>query len=277
MDNPIGTLLLLWPTLAALWAASAATPPTLMIVVFALGTFLMRSAGCVINDITDRDLDGSVARTRNRPLPRGDLSVTEAVVFLGVLCALAATTLIFLNPLTRWLAVGGLVIAMTYPLFKRFTYLPQVALGAAFSWGLIMAFSQMRGAVPAEAWLLFIGSLFWIIAYDTLYAMVDRDDDLKIGIKSTAILFGNADRLMVGALQAMALFMWYLFGQASEYRVFYWLALCAVIGLFFYQQRLIVERERGACLEAFRNNQWVGFAVFLGVLFEVQFGPLLAE
>ena len=275
MDRPVGTLLLLWPTLGALWAAADATPPTLLVGLFAIGTFLMRSAGCVINDLADRNVDPGVQRTRDRPLARGDLSITEAVVFFIVLCALAAITLIFFNNLTRGLALAGLLIAMTYPLFKRFTYLPQAALGAAFSWGLLMAYAAVRNELPPQAWLLFIGSVLWIVAYDTLYAMVDREDDLRIGVKSTAILFGSADRLFVGMLQACALFMFYLFGQQAGYRVFFGMALFAMMGLFIYQQRIIADREPDACFEAFRNNQWVGFCLFLGILFEVQFGPLL--
>jgi 4-hydroxybenzoate polyprenyltransferase len=275
IDRPVGTLLLLWPTLAALWAASNAVPAPLLIGVFALGTFFMRSAGCVVNDLADRNIDGQVSRTKNRPLINGDISVKQALGFLLLLLALAALTLLFLNNLTRTLSVVGLLLAMTYPLFKRFTYLPQVPLGAAFSWGLVMAFAAVQNTVPPEAWLLFIGSLFWIVAYDTLYAMIDRDDDILIGVKSTAILFGNGDRFMVGMLQAIALFIFYLFGQQMEYGLFYKMALFAMAGLFIYQLRIIQDRQADACFEAFRNNQWVGFMLFLGVVFELHFGPLL--
>ena len=275
IDRPVGTLLLLWPTLAALWAASGSVPAPLLIAVFALGTFFMRSAGCVVNDLADRDIDGHVARTKDRPLANGELSVKQAQGFLLLLLVLAAATLLFLNNLTRLLSLVGLALAMTYPLFKRWTYLPQVPLGAAFSWGLIMAFAAVQGTVPPQAWLLFIGSLFWIVAYDTVYAMIDREDDLRVGVKSTAILFGNSDRFMVAMLQAMALFIFYLFGQQMDYGLFYKMALCAVAGLFIYQLRIIAEREPKACFEAFRNNQWVGFMLFLGVAFELHFGPML--
>lgn len=275
IDRPVGTLLLLWPTLAALWAASGSIPSPLLIAVFALGTFFMRSAGCVVNDLSDRDIDGHVGRTKDRPLVNGDISVKQAQIFLLLLLVLAATTLLFLNHLTRLLSFVGLLLAMTYPLFKRWTYLPQVPLGAAFSWGLVMAFAAVQNTVPSQAWLLFIGSLFWIVAYDTLYAMIDRDDDILIGVKSTAILFGNGDRFMVGMLQAIALFIFYLFGEQMGYGLFYKIALFAIAGLFIYQQRIIVDREPAACFEAFRNNQWVGFMLFLGVAFELHFGPML--
>jgi len=275
MDRPVGTLLLLWPTLAALWAASGSIPSPLLIAIFALGTFFMRSAGCVANDLVDRDFDGYVSRTEERPLVTGAIGVRQAQGFLILLLACAALTLLLLNNLTRLLSLVGVVLALTYPFFKRWTYLPQVPLGAAFSWGLVMAFAAVQETVPPQAWLLFIASLFWIVAYDTLYAMIDRDDDLLIGIKSTAILFGSGDRFMVGALQAIALFIFYLFGQQMEYGLLYKMALCAIAGLFIYQVKIIADREPHACFEAFRNNQWVGFMLFLGVVFEVQFGALL--
>lgn len=275
MDRPVGTLLLLWPTLGALWAASSAIPDTMLIVVFTLGTFLMRSAGCVANDMADRNLDGQVARTKDRPLATGALTVREATIALAVLLLLSAATLLFLNHFTKLLALVGLLIAMTYPFFKRFTYLPQVPLGAAFSWGIVMAFAAVQQTIPTSAWLLFIGSVLWIVAYDTLYAMVDREDDLKAGIRSTAILFGNGDRLAVLALQAAALWVFVLFGQRSNYQLFYYLGLAAMGLLFLYQQHLIRKRDPAACFSAFKNNVWAGFALFLGIAFEVQFAPLM--
>lgn len=276
IDRPVGTLLLLWPTLGALWAASDAIPDPLLIAVFTIGTFLMRSAGCVVNDMADRDFDPHVQRTRDRPLASGALTIGEAAVALFVLLLLSAATLVFLNNLTRLCALAGLLIALTYPFFKRFTYLPQVPLGAAFSWGLIMAYAAVQSTVPAAAWLMFLGSLFWIIAYDTLYAMVDRDDDLRIGVKSTAILFGSGDRLAVALLQIASLTCLYLFGQREGFTAFYYLGLAAMALLFAYQQHLIRKRERTACLNAFKNNVWAGFALFLGIAFDVQFAPLVA-
>ena len=274
-DRPVGTLLLLWPTLAALWIASNGLPSVGLLVVFSIGTLLMRAAGCVVNDIADRGLDGHVSRTLERPLARGALSTRNAIAFFAVLGGLASLLLIFLNPLTRWLAVAGLAIAVIYPFMKRWTYLPQVVLGAAFSWGLVMAFSAVQGHVPAEAWLFFIASLLWIVAYDTMYAMVDREDDLKIGIKSTAILFGNADRVMIGILQLSALVTLSLLGEQLGYSYFYYLGVSVAAGLFGYQQYLIRDRDQTRCFSAFANNVWVGFALFAGIVTELTLAPML--
>lgn len=276
LDRPVGSLLLLWPTLAALWIAADGIPPLTMIIVFTLGTLVMRSAGCVMNDYADREVDGHVERTRNRPLATGLISRFEALLVLAGLCTVALLLLVFLNPLTRWLAVAGLAIAMFYPFMKRWTYLPQVVLGAAFSWGMIMAFAAIQEEVPAVGWLLFVASVLWIVAYDTLYAMVDREDDIRVGIKSTAILFGNADRTMVGLLQLSALFALVMLGKQLEYWIFYQLGLIAVAGLFIYQQYLIRNRNREACFQAFANNVWVGFALFLGVVLELSLTQWLA-
>lgn len=276
-DRPVGTLLLLWPTLAALWIASDGIPAPGLLVVFIIGTVLMRAAGCVINDIADRRLDGHVSRTLERPLAAGSVSTRSAVGFFLVLAASAGLLLVFLNPLTRWLAVAGLSIAVVYPFMKRWTYLPQVILGAAFSWGLVMAFSAVQGRLPPEAWLLFVASLMWIVAYDTMYAMVDREDDLKIGIKSTAILFGSADRLMIGILQLSVLASLALLGDQLGYRAFYFLGLLGAAGLFIYQQYLIRHRDRQRCFGAFANNVWVGFAFFAGVVVELTISPLLTS
>ncbi|MDA1073265.1 MAG: 4-hydroxybenzoate octaprenyltransferase [Proteobacteria bacterium] len=268
LDRPVGSLLLLWPTLAALWAAAEGLPPLLLIVVFVLGTFLMRSAGCVVNDIADRNIDSAVRRTLDRPLATGELTVRDAWLFFTLLIGLCAGLLVFLNPFTRWLAFGGVLITMAYPLMKRFTHMPQLVLGAAFSWGIVMAYGAVQGSVPAQGWLLFVASLFWIVAYDTLYAMADREDDLKIGVKSTAILFGNADRLAVGLLQALTLFTLVLFGQRSEFGWIFYAGLAAVAALFIHQQRLIVRRAPANCIRAFANNIWVGFCLFAAVVCE---------
>jgi 4-hydroxybenzoate polyprenyltransferase len=269
LDRPVGTLLLLWPTLAALFLAAEGLPDATLLVVFTFGTLLMRSAGCVINDYFDRDFDGHVQRTRTRPLATGALRGRQALVLFFVLVALSATLLLFLNRFTQLLAVGGLAIAAAYPLMKRHTYLPQVVLGAAFSWGMVMAYGAVQAALPPQAWLLFVGSLFWIVAYDTLYAMVDRDDDVRIGIKSTAILFGAYDRHMVAALQALTLLVLILFGVRSQMGAGFYLGLTGMAALFAYQQYLVRDRHRDACFAAFVNNIWAGFSFFLGTVVDV--------
>jgi 4-hydroxybenzoate polyprenyltransferase len=268
LDRPVGTLLLLWPTLAALWLAADGLPPWHLIVVFTVGTFIMRSAGCVINDFADREWDRHVARTAERPLTAGRVSGREALLLFAGLSVCALILLALLNPLTRCLALGGFAVAVLYPFMKRWTHLPQVVLGIAFSWGLLMAYASVRNDVPAEAWLLFIASLFWIVSYDTEYAMVDREDDLRIGIKSTAILFGDADRLMIGLLQAAALVTLLLFGAQRGLGAFYHTGLLVMAALFVHQQRLIRTRDRNRCFRAFLNNAWVGLALFLGVVLE---------
>ena len=277
LDRPVGSLLLLWPTLAALWMAADGRPSLDLIVVFTLGTFLMRAAGCVINDYADRDFDGKVKRTADRPLATGAISAPSALIGFLILAFLSLLLLLFLNDLARWLAVAGLAIALTYPYLKRWTYLPQVALGAAFSWGIVMAFAAETGNVPTTGWLLFIASLFWIVAYDTMYAMVDRDDDMRVGVKSTAILFGSADRLMVGVLQLFTLVTLVMLGRRLEYQVLYNLGVWFAAGLFIYQQYLIRTRERSACFRAFANNVWVGFVFFVGVVLETTVGETLVS
>jgi len=272
LDRPVGTLLLLWPTLAALWLAARGLPPWQLIVVFTVGTFVMRSAGCVVNDYADRGWDRYVKRTSARPLTSGRLSERQAFSLFALLSAVAASLLIFLNPLARWLALAGFGIAVLYPFLKRWTYLPQVGLGAAFSWGLIMAYASVQNDVPQDGWLLFLASLFWIVAYDTLYAMVDRDDDLQVGIKSTAILFGNADRFMVGVLQGCMLVTLLLIGEQLDLGIYYHLGLGGCLALFVYQHHLIRNRDRDGCFRAFLNNIWVGFSLFAGVVLETTLG-----
>ncbi|NIP14345.1 MAG: 4-hydroxybenzoate octaprenyltransferase [Pseudomonadales bacterium] len=268
LDRPVGTLLLLWPTLAALWMAADALPPIDLIVVFAIGTILMRAAGCVVNDYADRDFDPGVERTADRPLATGTVSTNAALGAFFVLAFLALTLLLYLNTLTRWLAVAGLGIAVAYPFMKRWTYLPQVVLGAAFSWGIVMAFAAVQNKVPEPAWLLFLASVLWIVAYDTMYAMVDREDDLRVGIKSTAILFGEADRPMIALLQAGTVITLVLVGQRLGYQGYYFWSIAAVTGLLCYQQYLIRDRSREGCFRAFANNVWVGFTLFVGVVLE---------
>lgn len=265
-NKPIGTLLLLWPTLWALWIAAEGIPDYQLLAIFVGGTFLMRSAGCIINDLADRKFDGDVARTSARPLVTGAVSVPEAITALIVLCLLALVLVLFTNPLTIALAVAAVGLTATYPFMKRFTHWPQVVLGAAFSWGIPMAFAAQREALPPALWLLFIANLLWTVIFDTKYAMVDRDDDLKIGIKSTAVLFGDADRLVIGVLQLMCLLALYLAGLRFELGLYYKLSLLVVAGLFAYHQYLIRQRDRDACFRAFLHNNWVGLSIFVGIV-----------
>ncbi len=266
LDRPIGTLLLLWPTLWALWLAAGGWPGAGLLLVFSLGVLLMRSAGCVINDYADRHVDGHVARTARRPLPAGRVSPREALVLFVVLVALAFALALTLNRFALLLSLGGLGLAVIYPFMKRITHLPQLVLGLAFSWSIPMAYGAAAEQLTLTTGLLFLANGLWTVAYDTLYAMVDRDDDLKIGVKSTAILFGRHDRLLIGLLQAatLALLLWV--GQVEQLGApFYW-ALLAAGSLFVYQQWLIRQRQREACFAAFLNNNWVGLLVFAGIL-----------
>lgn len=268
IDRPVGTLLLLWPTLAALWLAAEGVPPLGLLAAFVVGTFLARSAGCVVNDIADRDVDGHVARTRDRPLPRGEASLREASLLLAVLGASCLAVVLTLNRLTQVLALAGALVAAAYPFFKRWTHWPQVVLGVAFSWGIPMAYAAATGGVPVVAWLLFVASLVWIVAYDTIYAMVDRADDLQVGIKSTAVLFGRADRVVVGILQIVALALLVALGVVYGFAHLYFFGIAAIAGVFLFQQQLIRSRAPEACLRAFRSNVWVGFALFAAVVVE---------
>jgi 4-hydroxybenzoate polyprenyltransferase len=264
-DKPIGTLLLLWPTFWALWIAGAGSPAPGLVLIFAAGTFLMRSAGCIVNDIADRNFDGAVSRTHQRPLVTGAVSLQEAQLFALLLAALAFSLVLLTNRMTVLLSLPALALACCYPFMKRYTHLPQVVLGAAFSWGIPMAFSAQSSSLPPALWLLYLANLLWTMAYDTEYAMVDREDDLKIGIKSTAILFGNADRLLVGLLQLATLLSLILAGQAFGLGVAYYSGLGAAALLFIYQQGLIRERAPAACFRAFLHNNWVGLVIFAGI------------
>lgn len=267
-DRPIGTLLLLWPTLWALWLAAGGVPPLKLLVIFSLGTLLMRSAGCAVNDLADRNLDGAVERTRERPLVTGAVAPNEALVLAATLSLAAFVLVLFTNTLTILLSFAGVLLAACYPFMKRHTHLPQLVLGAAFSWGIPMAFAAVSSALPPALWLVFVANLFWTVAYDTEYAMVDREDDLKVGIKSTAILFGEMDRHVIAALQALTIIALLLVGQRFELGWIYFLSLLAASLLFVYQQRLIREREPADCFRAFLNNNWVGAAVFAGVVLD---------
>ncbi|GAB1265618.1 4-hydroxybenzoate octaprenyltransferase [Aurantivibrio infirmus] len=266
LDKPIGTLLLLWPTLWGLWIASSGKPNIKVLVIFVLGTFFMRAAGCVINDFADRKLDGHVERTRNRPLVTGRVSSVEAICLFALLTAVAFALVLMTNELTIKLSFGAIALAVCYPFMKRHTHLPQVVLGAAFSFGIPMAYAAQTGELPNEIWLIYIANLLWTVAYDTFYAMVDRKDDLKVGIKSTAILFGSNDRLITGLLQAITLLALVMAGVRFELGLYYFLGL-GIAGLFFaYQQYLIKFRHPKDCFRAFLNNNWVGLVIFLGLV-----------
>ena len=268
MDKPIGTYLLLWPTYWALWIACDGWPNLHLLLVFSLGVFVMRSAGCVINDFADRKIDGQVERTKNRPLVSGMMSSEEAISLFGVLIGIAFALVLTLSWFTISLSVVALLLAASYPFMKRYTQLPQVVLGAAFSWGMIMAFAETQAEIPLVAWLLFIANLCWTVAYDTMYAMVDREDDLKIGVKSTAILFGDNDKKTIGILQLLMLACLFTVGDMLAFGWPYQLSLLIAAGLFSYQQMLIVNRERSACFNAFLHNHWVGLVIFIGIAIE---------
>ncbi|MEX0619607.1 MAG: 4-hydroxybenzoate octaprenyltransferase [Pseudohongiellaceae bacterium] len=271
VDRPIGTLLLLWPTLSALWIAAGGFPSWHLLFIFITGTFLMRAAGCCINDFADANIDGYVARTENRPLATGALTRQDALYCFAALTLVVFVLVLFTNLLTVMLSFVGLAIASLYPFMKRYTHLPQVVLGLAFSWGMIMAFAAQTGSVPLPAFLLFVANVLWTIAYDTEYAMVDREYDLKIGVKSTAILFGDADRMIIGVLQAMFLVALLLAGRRFELGGWYYLSLAVAAGLLIYQQWLIRDRAPGPCFKAFLNNNRVGAAIFAGIVLHYSF------
>ncbi len=271
LHRPIGTFLLLWPTLWALWLATAGHPTPKLFAVFVAGVFLMRAAGCVANDFADRGFDPHVARTRDRPMATGEVSVTEAVVLFLVLGLLAFALVLTLNTLCIELAVVGLALAVSYPFMKRYTYLPQPYLGLAFGWGIPMAFAAALGKVPPEGWLVFIANILWATVYDTMYAMVDRRDDLKIGVKSTAILFGTMDKTIIGVLQGLLLLNLVLVGTRLELGGAYYVGLLFALGFALYEQYLIRKREPEKCFQAFLNNNWFGAAVFVGILLNFTF------
>ncbi|KAF0190691.1 MAG: 4-hydroxybenzoate octaprenyltransferase [Gammaproteobacteria bacterium] len=270
LDRPIGIFLLLWPTWSALWIAAEGAPDALVLLVFTAGVVLMRSAGCVINDYADRNIDIHVGRTLNRPLASGKVSTREAAVLFILLAGLAFLLVLLMNRLTILLSLAAVGIAVVYPFMKRITHLPQVVLGIAFGWAVPMAFAAQGGAVPQVAWLLMIATVLWTVAYDTMYAMVDRDDDLRIGVKSTAILFGEADRLVIGLLQAAVLLILLLIGHRLELSYFYNLGLGVAAILALYQQYLLWYRQPDQCFAAFLNNNYFGMAVFAGIFLHFQ-------
>ena len=270
LDKPVGTLLLLWPTLAALWIAAEGWPGWHLLLVFVLGTFLTRSAGCVVNDIADRKFDPFVERTQDRPLAQGVITVRAALIWMAVLLSLAAILVLTTNVLTIVLAAVGACFAGLYPFMKRVTHLPQLVLGLAFSMGIPMAFTAVTGALSEAAGLLFLANLVWVVAYDTEYAMVDRAEDLLIGVKSTAILFGDLDRFIIGVLQALFILLLWQVGGHLDFSAVYQGLLAVIAGLLCYQQFLIRDQSREGSFAAFKNNQWVGGTFFLAVLIECE-------
>jgi len=271
LDKPIGTVLLLWPTLCALWLAQQGVPDWRLLLIFTLGTFLMRSAGCAINDYADQDIDKFVKRTAERPITSGRISGKEALAVAGVLTVLAFCLILPLNALTKQLSVAAVIIAGTYPYFKRFFAIPQAYLGIAFGFGIPMGFAAITDAVPVVAWLLLLGNVFWAVAYDTEYAMVDRDDDLKIGIKTSAITFGRYDVAIVMFCYAVFLLLWLACGWYLGLRYWFVAGLVVAAGCAVYHYTLIRTRERMPCFAAFRHNNWLGAAVFAGVVLDFAF------
>ena len=275
VNKPIGILLLMWPTLIALWIAAEGWPDPMVLFVFVAGVILMRSAGCAINDYADRDIDGKVKRTTQRPLATGKITPKEALLVFAALSALAFILVLFMNTLTIAMSLVGVLLAVSYPFMKRYHYLPQVHLGAAFGWSAPMAYAAQANEVTAITWLIFLATILWATAYDTMYAMVDYDDDIKIGVKSTAVLFGNQDKLIIGAIQTLLIFDLLLIGHRTELSGFYYLGVAAAALFATYQQYLIKDRKRELCFQAFLNNNWFGMILFIGVFLDYQFSATI--
>jgi 4-hydroxybenzoate polyprenyltransferase len=265
-DRPIGILLLLWPTMWALWIAGNGSPSAKNIVIFFTGVVLMRAAGCIMNDVADRDFDPHVERTRKRPLASGELTVRQALLTFLLVMLLAFGLVLLTNALTIKLAFAGAVLASTYPFFKRWTHLPQVVLGLAFGWGIPMAFAAETGQVAAAAWLILLINVIWSVIYDTLYAMVDREDDISIGLKSTAILFGRHDLLILRILKVSMIALLVLLGVKLQFDWPWFVGVAFAACLFAWQQFIISDRDRDACFKAFLNNNWVGAGIWIGLL-----------
>ncbi len=265
-NKPIGILLLLWPTYWALWLASRGLPDLFILLVFTFGVFLMRSAGCVINDFADQKFDNYVVRTKKRPLLNGDVTEKEAKILFFSLIIIAFILVLTLNKMVVWLSVIGLLLAYIYPFIKRFSHFPQIILGSAFGWSIPMVYVAVSESLPLECWLLFLVNIIWSVIYDTQYAMVDRNDDIKIAVKSTAIIFSHYDKLIIGILQlAMVLVLFYI-GQQLDLGIFYFSSLILALCLFTYQQKLIANRQPVLCFKAFMNNNYVGLILFIGIL-----------
>ncbi|MDA1369136.1 MAG: 4-hydroxybenzoate octaprenyltransferase [Proteobacteria bacterium] len=266
LNRPIGIYLLLWPTISALWIAAEGVPDLSLLFIFLLGTAIMRSAGCCVNDFADYKIDSRVNRTQQRPLARGALRRQDAFYCFGALSSISFILVLFTNRETILLSFGAIALVAIYPFMKRYTNLPQLVLGVAFSWGILMAFTAQAGAIPQAAYLLFIGNVLWTVAYDTQYAMVDREFDIEIGVKSTAILFGDMDKTIVATLQVMFVISLWLAGRQLGMGTAYYLSLLVASGLLGYQQFLIRNRLPGPCFRAFLNNNWVGAVIFTGVI-----------
>lgn len=267
LHKPIGILLLLWPTLWALWLAKRGFPDLKILMVFITGVVLMRSAGCVINDFADKKFDRYVTRTKDRPYASGKVQTTEVIGLAGFLVFLAFLLVLSCNSLTIMLAFVGMGLAVAYPFLKRITHLPQLGLSLAFTWGVPMAFAAQLNYIPKNAWFLFVTGTVWPLMYDTIYAIIDRKDDVKIGVKSTAILFDDMDKLIIGLLQTLFVAMLVIVGLMFRLKFPYYFSLVIVISLFIYQQWLIKTRDPEKCLAAFNNNNWVGLAIFAGIVF----------
>ncbi len=275
LDKPIGILLLLWPTLIALWIAAEGWPDPLVLFVFVMGVLLMRSAGCAINDYADRHIDKKVERTKQRPLTSGKITEKETLAVFITLSLTAFALVLLMNELTIWMSIGGIILAVSYPFMKRYHYLPQVHLGAAFGWAAPMAYTAQANEITTIAWLIFLATILWATVYDTMYAMVDYDDDIKIGVKSTAILFGNQDKLIIGIIQLLLIFNLLLIGHRADLSGFYYLGVTAASVFAAYQQYLIRDRRRELCFQAFLNNNWFGMVLFAGVFLDYQFADMV--
>ncbi|WNO09274.1 4-hydroxybenzoate octaprenyltransferase [Teredinibacter sp. KSP-S5-2] len=274
LNKPIGIYLVLWPTLWSLWLAADGIPRIDILIIFTLGCVLMRSAGCVINDFADRKVDGHVKRTANRPLVTGIVSASEAFILFLVLSLTAFGMVLLTNQLTIQLSFAAVALAFCYPFMKRHTHLPQVVLGAAFAMSVPMAFAAQANELPESIWLVYTTVVLWTVTYDTFYAMVDRDDDLKIGVKSTAVLFGDSDKAITGILQVMTIVSLMMIGSRFELGFIYQLSVVICAGFFAYQQYLVRDRNRQACFTAFLNNNYVGMVIFIGIVLDKTFGPI---
>jgi 4-hydroxybenzoate polyprenyltransferase len=264
-DRPVGTLLVLWPTLWGLWLAAEGMPDFHLLVIFILGSITMRAAGCAINDYADRDFDAHVERTKNRPLATGELEPKQALYCFFAASGFAVFLVLLTNPLTMAMAAIGAILTSLYPFLKRWTYLPQIWLGLAMNWGIVMAYTAQSGQLTPGIGVFYCAAICWTVAYDTCYAMVDRDDDIKLGVKSIAILFGEQDKMMIGILQALTLAALYIGGQRFEFNSIYFWSLLPVIALFAYQQWLIRDRSRAGSFSAFINNKWLGPIVLIAI------------
>ena len=266
LDKPIGTLLLLWPTLWALWLASGGLPEWHLLIIFTLGTFLMRSAGCAINDYADQDFDRHVLRTKDRPITSGKISGKEALAIAATLALMAYLLIQPLNALTQELSFFALAVAIIYPFTKRFFAIPQAVLGIAFGFGIPMAYAAVLDFIPMEAWILFVGNIFWAIAYDTAYAMVDRDDDLRLGLRTSAITFGRFDVLAIALSYSLLLLSQIWVAQLANLNNYFWVGWCFAVACAVYHLKLVSTRKREECFKAFRHNNWLGGFLFLGIL-----------